>query len=158
MTVCIKNRPGEKSFNNCSIYITTYALIAASGLATVASISKIASAKAPKTPKFFYGGPTGTKPALGNDEYGAVTGYLHKNEYVIPEVMTQDPQFADTISWLENNRQRKLRGFVDGGEVEEETLHTEGKGHEQGDIKEHPEQDILLGFLHLHIDPAGQGK
>ena len=29
--------------------------------------------------------------------------------------MTQDPAFANTIGWLEANRQRKLRGFVDGG-------------------------------------------
>lgn len=95
--------------------ITTYALIAASAISTIASVGKIARAKPPKTPKFFYGGFTGSNAALGNDEYGPVTGYVHKNEYVIPEVMTKDPQFADTIGWLEQNRQRKLRGFVDGG-------------------------------------------
>lgn len=82
---------------------------------TISQISQIKKQKKPKTPKFYYGGATGDKPALGNDEYGPVTGYVHKNEYVIPEVMTKDPQFADTIGWLEQNRQRKLRGFVDGG-------------------------------------------
>lgn len=91
------------------------AAIAAAGITTVAQIGKIASAKPPKTPKFFYGGNTGDKPALGYDEFGPVTGYVHKNEYVIPEVMTQDPRFANTIGWLEANRQQKLRGYVEGG-------------------------------------------
>ena len=92
-----------------------WASIAAAGITTVAQIGKIASAKPPKSPKFFYGGGTGTNPALGYDEYGPVTGYVHKNEYVIPEVMTQDPRFANTIGWLEANRQSKMRGYVDGG-------------------------------------------
>lgn len=91
------------------------AAIVAAGLTTVAQVAKITSAKAPKSPKFFYGGSTGTTAALGYDEYGPVTGYVHKNEYVIPEVMTQDPRFANTITWLEANRQAKLRGYVDGG-------------------------------------------
>lgn len=92
-----------------------WAAIAAAGITTVAQIGKIASAKPPKKPKFFYGGNTGDKPALGYDEFGPVTGYVHKNEYVIPEVMTQDPRFANTITWLEANRQSKMRGYVDGG-------------------------------------------
>lgn len=92
-----------------------WASIAAAGITTVAQIGKIASAKPPKKPKFYYGGDTGTTAALGYDEYGPVTGYVHKNEYVVPEVMTQDPRFANTIGWLEANRQAKLRGYVDGG-------------------------------------------
>lgn len=92
-----------------------WAAIAAAGITTISQVAKITSAKAPKSPKFFYGGDTGTTAALGYDEYGPVTGYVHKNEYVIPEVMTQDPRFANTITWLEANRQAKLRGYVDGG-------------------------------------------
>ena len=92
-----------------------WAAIAAAGITTIAQVGKIASAKPPKKPKFFYGGNTGDKPALGYDEFGPVTGYVHKNEYVIPEVMTQDPRFANTIGWLEANRQSKMRGYVDGG-------------------------------------------
>lgn len=92
-----------------------WAAIAAAGITTIAQVGKIASAKPPKKPKFFYGGNTGDKPALGYDEFGPVTGYVHKNEYVIPEVMTQDPRFANTITWLEANRQSKMRGYVDGG-------------------------------------------
>lgn len=82
---------------------------------TIKQIGTIRNQKAPKAPKFFYGGSTGTTPALGYDEFGPVTGYVHKNEYVIPEVMTQDPRFANTIGWLEANRQSKMRGYVDGG-------------------------------------------
>lgn len=89
--------------------------IAATVATTVSQISQIKKAKAPGKPKFFYGGDTGTVAALGHDEFGPVTGYVHKNEYVIPEVMTQDPRFANTISWLEANRQQKLKGYVDGG-------------------------------------------
>lgn len=92
-----------------------WAAIAAAGITTIAQVAKISSAKAPASPKFFYGGATGSNAALGYDQFGPVTGYVHKNEYVIPEVMTQDPQFADTIGWLEANRQQKIRGFVDGG-------------------------------------------
>ena len=92
-----------------------WAAIAAAGITTIAQVSKIAGAKPPKAPKFFYGGNTGSTAALGYDEYGPVTGYVHKNEYVIPESMTQDPRFANTIGWLEANRQSKLRGYVDGG-------------------------------------------
>lgn len=92
-----------------------WAAIAAAGITTIAQVGKIASAKPPKAPKFFFGGDTGSTAALGYDEYGPVTGYVHKNEYVIPESMTQDPRFANTIGWLEANRQAKLRGYVDGG-------------------------------------------
>jgi len=92
-----------------------WAAIAAAGITTIAQVSKIAGAKPPKAPKFFYGGNTGSTAALGYDEFGPVTGYVHKNEYVIPESMTQDPRFANTIGWLEGNRQAKLRGYVDGG-------------------------------------------
>lgn len=94
-----------------------FAAIAAAGITTVTQIAKIASSKPPKSPKFFYGGDTGTNAALGYDEFGPITGYVHKNEYVIPEVMTQDPRFADTISWIEHNRKQKIKGFVDGGET-----------------------------------------
>lgn len=93
-----------------------WAGILAAGITTVAQISKITSAKPPKAPKFFFGGDTGETPALGYDEFGPITGYVHKKEYIIPEVMTQDPKFANTISWLEANRKSKMRGFVDGGE------------------------------------------
>jgi len=78
------------------------------------AISQIQSAKPPKRAKFFYGGNTGTAAALGHDEYGPVTGVVHKNEYVIPEAMTQEPRYANVIGWLERERQ-KLPGYYYGG-------------------------------------------
>ena len=103
-----------------------WAAIASAGITTIAQVAKISSAKAPASPKFFYGGATGSNAALGYDQFGPVTGYVHKNEYVIPEVMTQDPQFADTIGWLEANRQQKIRGFVDGGATSLNVVSTTG--------------------------------
>lgn len=101
-----------------------YTAIAAAGFTTAAQIKEITKSKAPKTPKFYYGGFTGNTPALGVDQYGPITGHVHKNEYVVPEIMTQDPVFADTLSWLEYNRKEKLRskGFVDGGPTTQGTI------------------------------------
>jgi phage-related minor tail protein len=91
------------------------AAIAAAGISTIAQVAKIAKAKPAKTPKFFYGGSTGSMPNLGYDEYGPMTGIVHKNEYVIPEVMTANPRYANTIAWLEQERTGRVRKFVDGG-------------------------------------------
>jgi hypothetical protein len=91
------------------------AAIAAAGISTIAQVAKITKAKPAKTPKFFYGGPTGSLPNLGHDEYGPMTGIVHKNEYVIPEVMTANPRYANTIAWLEQERTGRVKKFVDGG-------------------------------------------
>lgn len=111
---------------------STYALIAASGLATVASIAKIAKAKAPKTPKFFYGGfnnadgsggPTGNTAYLGTDQYGKITGVTHDEEWIAPKVMTQSPRYAATFSWLENERKSMIGNkFFNGGESSSGTV------------------------------------
>lgn len=84
---------------------------------TVRSVAQINKSKAPSRAKFFYGGDTGDKATLGYDEYGPVTGYVHKNEYVIPEVMTQSPRFANTIAWLEQERTGRAKPFFNGGET-----------------------------------------
>lgn len=100
------------------------AAIAAAGITTVAQIGKITSAKPPKGPKFYDGGYTGAQANLGYDEYGAVTGYVHKNEWVAPESMTQSPRYAATISWLEAERKNNLRGFYDGGPTSSTSVNT----------------------------------
>lgn len=117
--------------------------IAAAVGTTIAQVSKIKSAKPPKKINlkadkgFFYGGNTGTTASLGYDKYGPVTGYVHKNEYVIPEVMTQDPRFANTIGWLEANRQQKLRGYVEGGPTSSGVSSSNGSSAS-------PEQDYTM--------------
>ena len=80
-------------------------------------LSAIKNAAKPKVsaPKFYHGGDTGNSPALGYDEYGAVTGVVHKNEYIIPEAMTQNPRYANTIAWLEQERVGKANKYFNGG-------------------------------------------
>jgi hypothetical protein len=79
----------------------------ASGLATV---NKIAGVPV----KFYNGGNTGDQ-ILFDDEYGGVTGVVHKNEWVAPEFMTKDPTYAPTLKWLEKERKQKLGQFYEGG-------------------------------------------
>jgi len=86
------------------------------------AIAQINKSQAPKRAKFFYGGSTGSAPALGYDEYGPMTGIVHKNEYVIPEVMTANPRYANTIAWLEQERTRNVRKFASGGETSPGTI------------------------------------
>lgn len=91
-------------------------LTAASVLQTGAQIKNIQKQKAPKRPKFFYGGFTGNVPHLGYDEFGPMTGIVHDQEYVIPKAMTQNPRYANTVAWLEQERTgKKTKKFADGG-------------------------------------------
>lgn len=99
-----------------------WAAIAAAGITTISQIGKIAKAKPPKEPKFYYGGFTGSSASMGYDEHGPVTGVVHAREWVAPESMTQSPRYAGTIAWLENERQRNLRQFATGGETTPGTL------------------------------------
>lgn len=84
---------------------------------TARSVAQINKSKAPTRAKFFHGGNTGNYAALGYDEYGPMTGIVHKNEYVIPEVMTANPRYANTLAWLEQERTGKTRKFATGGET-----------------------------------------
>lgn len=105
-----------------------YAAIAAAGITTIAQIANIQKAKAPKQPKlssvkgFFFGGDTGNRPALGFDHFGPVTGVVHQNEWVAPEVMTASPRYAPVLSYLENERQKIMGNkFADGGNASSRT-------------------------------------
>jgi hypothetical protein len=98
-----------------------WAAIAAAGITTLGQVGKIMKEKPPKRAKFFHGGPTGNNPFLGYDQYGPVTGVVHSNEWVAPEVMTSSPRYAATFAWLENERQKIMsNGFVDGGPTSSE--------------------------------------
>ena len=96
--------------------------IAGAVATTIRSIAQINKAKAPARAKFFYGGNTGSNPSLGYDEYGPMTGIVHKNEYVIPEVMTQSPRYANTIAWLEQERTGRVQKFATGGATSPGTM------------------------------------
>lgn len=78
------------------------ALVTAQGLM---SVQKIVSTEVPKMPSFYYGGYTGSaSDSLGGDKYGSFTGMTHADEWVMPAYMTQSPRYAQTLSWLENER------------------------------------------------------
>ncbi|MBS9773794.1 MAG: hypothetical protein KGV59_01375 [Tenacibaculum sp.] len=89
--------------------IVSTATVLASGLA---SVNKIKSTSAPKG--YYYGGYTGSQ-AIYNDEFGAVTGVVHDDEWVAPKFMTQSPKYAPTITWLENERKANIKGYYEGG-------------------------------------------
>jgi hypothetical protein len=93
-------------------------LTAGVALQTVNQISTIRKQKAPKKPKFFDGGHTGSD-AIGYDEYGKIVGDVHEEEYVVPKVMTQNPRYANTLAWLEQERTGKTKKFFDGGGASE---------------------------------------
>lgn len=61
--------------------------------------------KKPKLNSKFYGGYTESTP-ISDDQYGGATGYYHADEWVSPAWMTQSPRYANTISWLENERKQ----------------------------------------------------
>jgi hypothetical protein len=55
----------------------------------------------------------GTGGQLLDEQGRPVAGIVHKNEYVIPEWMRQDPQVLQVENWLEARRQRG--SFYEGG-------------------------------------------
>lgn len=65
------------------------------------------AAKNVSTPKFYHGGWTGDS-AVRYDTYGKVTGDVHDNEYVVPQILTQDPTYAPAIQFLESARTNTL--------------------------------------------------
>lgn len=111
--------------------------IAGAVATSVRALAQINKSKAPARAKFFYGGDTGTTAALGYDEYGPMTGIVHKNEYVIPEVMTQSPRYANTIAWLEQERTGRVQKFATGGATSPGAMASgvAGAGTDQGEMK-----------------------
>lgn len=109
--------------------LATINRIVQSGIAVanvMQALKKVNSVKVPSASSFtmisksgfFYGGDTGSTPALGYDQFGAVTGVVHEDEWVAPKWMKQSPRYARTINWLENERKRVMRnGFATGGNV-----------------------------------------
>lgn len=81
---------------------------AAAALAVTAgmkNVQKISATKSPEIPSYYYGGHTGVpNSSFGGDNYGTFSGMTHPNEWVMPAFMTQSPRYADTLSWLENER------------------------------------------------------
>lgn len=70
---------------------------------------------------FFYGGPTGEGMGFG-DRFGEYAGYVHKSEYVVPQIVTSDPWVANVLPMIESIRQDRIRGFATGGQTSAGTI------------------------------------
>lgn len=58
---------------------------------------------------FYYGGYTDSNKTQGYDEHGEIKGYYtHGKEYVVPEIIREDPYYAPTVAALETARKQKL--------------------------------------------------
>lgn len=69
-----------------------------------------------KRRSFYFGGYTGEGMGIG-DQYGEFAGFVHKKEYVIPEIVTKDPRVANLLPAIESIRKEKVRGFYNGGDT-----------------------------------------
>ena len=58
----------------------------------------------PAAPSFYFGGDTGSKGIGFGDRFGEFTGFTHKNEYVIPASMRNDPMVAATEQYIDSGR------------------------------------------------------
>lgn len=68
----------------------------------------------PPRTSFYYGGATSGGLGFG-DQFGEFAGYVHKKEYVVPTIVTQDPWVANLLPAIESIRQDRIRGFATGG-------------------------------------------
>ncbi|MDM1441924.1 phage tail tape measure protein [Myroides odoratimimus] len=95
----------------------SYIAMGVSIAAGLKNVQKIVSTKVPEMPTYYYGGFTsGTPQNLGGDKYGEFTGMTHANEWVMPAIMTQSPRYADTLTWLENERKYGATSTPPGGD------------------------------------------
>ncbi|WP_370398389.1 hypothetical protein [Tenacibaculum dicentrarchi] len=95
-------------FNTASKVLAT-ATTVSSGLKAVGVI------KSTKAKGYFEGGHTGNK-SLYHDGIDGVAGAVHVGEWVAPKWMNDNPRYAPTIKYLENER-IKGPGYFDGGHV-----------------------------------------
>lgn len=98
----------------------TAAKVVSTGVVLASGLKSVGAIKGTKT-GFYEGGPTGDKP-IYNDQYGAVTGVVHDNEWVAPKFMTESPRYAPTIQWLETERKKELGQYFDGGNTSETSV------------------------------------
>ncbi|AOR28899.1 hypothetical protein FORMB_18690 [Formosa sp. Hel1_33_131] len=95
----------------------TAAKVVSTGVVLASGLKSVGVIKGTGT-GFYDGGPTGDK-AIYKDEFGAVTGVVHENEWVAPEWMNKSPRYAPTINWLEKERKKEMGQFFDGGNTSE---------------------------------------
>ncbi|WBL25128.1 hypothetical protein [Zunongwangia sp. HGR-M22] len=105
---------------------------AAQVVGIVGAIKNAAKAKnEAKTTGFFNGGPTGANGLGFIDDSGhEPVGYVHKNEYVIPEIVRKDPEMPQIEKYIENKRRKKLGLFYDGGPTSMEETNPINSGND----------------------------
>ncbi|MFA5296624.1 MAG: phage tail tape measure protein [Lutibacter sp.] len=112
-----------------------------------------------KKKSHFDGGYTGDE-VIYPDEHGGIVGGVHKNEWVGPAIMTQNPKYAANFAYLEAERQRLKRGYFDGGTVTEnkaagtsfiaETSSAPAANYDQNLINAINKNSELLEYLKVH--------
>ena len=80
---------------------------------------------------FYDGGNTGDK-AVAHDRFGAITGVVHANEWVAPEIMTSNPKYAQTFDYLEAERKSLVKGYFNGGSTSKNTIASENFSDAEG--------------------------
>lgn len=100
--------------------ISTYLLWIVGALGAV-QLATVAAQPLPEKPSYATGGFTGSGYGMPDESGYKPAGIVHEREYVIPEVMTSNPRYANVISWLENERlgRNKVTSFAEGGSVTE---------------------------------------
>lgn len=88
-------------------------LAAIVGIAGAAQVAAIASQP---MPQFDKGGYTGQGMGRPDKSGFKVAGVVHEDEYVVPQWMLREPQYANVVDWLEKER-TGYAGYADGGFV-----------------------------------------
>lgn len=85
----------------------------------IGAIMNATKGKAQVKKSFAKGGYTDLFGMGYKDETGhEPAGVVHKNEYVVPEIVRQDPAVPPILNYLETKRKKKLGLYADGGDVE----------------------------------------
>lgn len=110
------------------MWAVSAAITAKNILATkIAAGAEIASIAATALQGFYYGGETGNNEMPFRDSTGRKpVGYVHKNEYVIPEVVRRDPEMPVIEDYIERKRRKAigLGGYYEGGETNGSSTNT----------------------------------
>ncbi|PRY90548.1 phage tail tape measure protein [Mongoliibacter ruber] len=94
---------------------------------------------------YWAGGGTDNAGMGFGDKFGEFAGFVHKHEYVVPEILTKDPRIANLLPAIESIRKDKVRGFVDGGSTSSGVA-SGGIGSSDPEVKE------LLRLLVFKMD------
>lgn len=120
------------------------ALAAIVGALGAAQIAMIASQPLPPKQGYAQGGHT---TGLGyTDESGEeVAGVVHKDEYVVPKWLKQDPVVANVIDWLEAKRTGNDTPFARGGNVSaaDDTI----IDYQEDDMEQNQYNQLLYGMM-----------